>query len=137
MLTNQLIKILVAEDDLFWFDFLKLDAQRRTLPLRFIWTPNGVGAIEQLKSGKIFDALLMNLEMPCMDGISATYKVRELGYKLPIIAWTSYESSEKKKECFEAGMNAFIEKNGSKIIEDVIEALHKCEVFQRTPPQEA
>ena len=51
--------------------------------------------------------------MPVMDGISATEKIRELGFEkhqLPILALTANAMMEDKDRCLKAGMNGFISK---------------------------
>ena len=68
--------------------------------------------------------------MPRMDGITATYKIRECGYTLPIIAWTCHDRWYKEGACQLAGMNEFIEKDCTTLVQDVIEALIACQVLE-------
>jgi two-component system, sensor histidine kinase len=75
---------------------------------------NGIEAIETLK--KIPYALVvMDLQMPLMDGIEATREIRRIGNEImnpdvPIIAMTANATEEDKKKCLKAGMNDFITK---------------------------
>jgi CheY-like chemotaxis protein len=74
---------------------------------------NGHEAVECLHSGKFsFDAVLMDVQMPIMDGYEATRKIREsLGKtRLPIIAMTANASEVDLQHCLEAGMNDHLTK---------------------------
>lgn len=67
----------------------------------------------QLISERAFDVVLMDCEMPVMDGRTATRKIRALDAKrrdVPIIAVTAYASADDEARCVEAGMNAFLAK---------------------------
>jgi CheY-like chemotaxis protein len=59
-----------------------------------------------------FDAVLMDIQMPNMDGYEATRKIREHPHlkSLPIIAMTASALLSDERKCLEAGMNAFIPK---------------------------
>lgn len=72
---------------------------------------NGRIALEKLRSSA-FDAVLMDLQMPEMDGYEATRIIRgELGMtRLPIIAVTAHALEEERLRCLEAGMNEHISK---------------------------
>ncbi len=80
---------------------------------------NGEEAV--LMAQKIsFDMILMDIEMPIMDGLEATRKIRELGVTakdstgtardIPIIALTGHALDEYREKCFKAGMNTHIDK---------------------------
>lgn len=73
---------------------------------------NGLEAISLLQSQNI-DIILMDLQMPIMDGYEATKKIREIGYEItevPIIALTASAMLSEKKQALDAGMNDFITK---------------------------
>lgn len=59
-----------------------------------------------------FDAILMDVQMPVLDGFEATRRIRELekGRNLPIIAMTASAMQDDKQACMEAGMNDHISK---------------------------
>ena len=58
-----------------------------------------------------FDLVLMDVQMPVMDGFEATRKIRhELGLKLPVVAMTAGVMQSEKDECMAAGMDDFIAK---------------------------
>jgi DNA-binding response OmpR family regulator len=57
-----------------------------------------------------YGLILMDVQMPGMDGIEATRWIRNNGYSLPIIALTAKAFMEDEKACLEAGMNDFMTK---------------------------
>lgn len=73
---------------------------------------NGAEALEEIKD-KAYDLVLMDLQMPHMDGIAATREIRKLpGDKrnIPIIAITANATINDRERCLNAGMNEFIAK---------------------------
>ena len=66
---------------------------------------NGAEAVAQLRSDARFDAVLMDIQMPVMDGIEATRTLREeLGLELPVVAMTAHAFDEARDRSREAGM---------------------------------
>jgi len=70
---------------------------------------NGVESIEKLQN-EGFDIVLMDCQMPVMDGFEATMKIRRSGNNIPIIALTANAQDTDKKACFQAGMTDFLSK---------------------------
>ncbi len=71
---------------------------------------NGQEAVEKVKEGK-FDLILMDIQMPILDGFEATKVIREeLNCSTPIIAFTANAFNRETKKCLAAGMNDFIVK---------------------------
>jgi CheY-like chemotaxis protein/HPt (histidine-containing phosphotransfer) domain-containing protein len=76
---------------------------------------NGAEALERIAEST-FDAVLMDCQMPVMDGFTATRHIREAertsarGKRLPIIALTANVMTEDRKSCIEAGMDAHLGK---------------------------
>lgn len=68
----------------------------------------GPAALAQLQApGAFFDAIFMDLQMPGMDGLEATRRIRALAdwQSVPIIALTAHTSPEDRQRCLDAGMN--------------------------------
>ncbi|MBK83470.1 MAG: hypothetical protein CMD81_06525 [Gammaproteobacteria bacterium] len=112
------LKILVAEDNPVNQEVIKaILKQQGALP--FI-VENGLKAIEALKSQKEdtathFRAILMDCEMPELDGKGATKRIRngdagELHKNIPIIALTAHAMNSEREACLEAGMNDYLSK---------------------------
>jgi len=70
---------------------------------------NGQEGVDKCRLGK-FDLVLMDLQMPIMDGFNATKKIRESGNKVPIIAMTASAMKSDMDACLEAGMNDHLSK---------------------------
>lgn len=70
---------------------------------------NGFNAIQMVKK-EDFDLILMDLNMPYLNGSEATKRIREFDQKTPIIALTAAELGEVKDDCLEIGMNDLINK---------------------------
>ncbi|HET8905322.1 MAG TPA: ATP-binding protein [Saccharospirillum sp.] len=70
---------------------------------------NGLEAINLIQANH-FDLVLMDINMPRMDGITATRQLRTDGYNLPIVALTAAVIDEERRACSEACMNGFIAK---------------------------
>lgn len=71
---------------------------------------NGLEAIDKLKEKK-FDLVLMDIQMPELNGIETTNRIRtQLEMKLPIIAFTAFNQTSEKRACLEAGMDAYLAK---------------------------
>jgi CheY-like chemotaxis protein len=74
---------------------------------------NGKEALDKFGSSK-YDIILMDIQMPVMDGIIATRKIREIesttNRRTPIIAITANALAGDKENCLAAGMNDYISK---------------------------
>jgi CheY-like chemotaxis protein len=70
---------------------------------------DGIEAVERVRQNS-YDLILMDMQMPRMDGLDATLQIRKLplGETIPILAMTANAFAEDKVHCFTAGMNDFI-----------------------------
>lgn len=75
--------------------------------------PDGKAAVEQWKNGA-YTLILMDIQMPGMDGLEATRIIRSLeagqGGHIPIIAMTGQDSSEDAENCYQAGVDLHLKK---------------------------
>ena len=90
---------------------------------------NGAVAVEKVSTAApgSYDLVLMDVQMPIMDGYTATRKIRALDdparAKLPILAMTANAFDEDRRNALESGMNGFLSK--PIVINDLVQELHK------------
>jgi signal transduction histidine kinase/CheY-like chemotaxis protein len=70
---------------------------------------NGMEVLEVLKE-KQFDLLLLDIQMPVLDGYKTCAAIRETGNTLPVVAMTAYVMDAEKEKCIAAGMNDYLSK---------------------------
>lgn len=116
-------RVLLVEDNICNQVLIKKFMKK--LNIAFDLAENGQEALQYVSNVK-YDAILMDIMMPVMDGIEATKRIRSIpGFSdLPIIGVSA--NSEKKWEAISAGMNTFIDKplNLSKISQALEEFIH-------------
>lgn len=74
-----------------------------------ITADDGSVALELASKNKV-DVILMDVQMPGMNGIEATRRIREMGISIPIIAYTADVMRDNCERCLEAGMNEILTK---------------------------
>lgn len=101
--------ILVAEDNPVGMRVLRAALQRRRA--RVIAAASGRAAIEAAQNNRV-DLILMDLQMPEMDGLEAARAIRRLpGYDaVPILALTANCSDQIREQCLRSGMQAYLSK---------------------------
>jgi CheY-like chemotaxis protein len=108
----QHLRILVAEDNRI--NQIVIAEILKNAGIDFVLTANGAEVLEKAKN-EAFDAVLMDCQMPVMDGFEAAQKIREWEEgtgknRLPIIALTANVTMDDERRCFEAGMDAYCSK---------------------------
>jgi len=106
------VRVLLVEDDLV--NQAVVGAMLEDAGLSCTTACNGVQALEQLTSER-FDIVLMDWQMPEMDGLEATRRLRagragELNRDAPVVALTANAFAEDRSACLAAGMNDFLTK---------------------------
>ncbi len=108
---KQRLNILLAEDEIvnqkIASKILEMHGHSVTI------AGDGITAVEKYMSGA-FDMILMDVQMPEMDGTEATVKIRqhekETGKHIPIVAMTALAMKGDRDKCFECGMDEYISK---------------------------
>jgi CheY-like chemotaxis protein len=105
---NQDIVILVVEDDFFSHSFLDALLSDKNYTLLHAW--DGKEAITQVEKNPSIALVLMDINMPKVDGFGALSKIKGVRPKLPIIAQTAYAFSHDKEKVLKAGFDRYIAK---------------------------
>ena len=129
-------RVLVAEDNLInrqvVCEFL------RTLNIQFSTVVNGHEVLAILKR-ETFDAILMDVHMPEMDGLEATRRLRQDARfsALPIIALTAGVMTDERQRALDCGMNGFLAKpiDSEALIETLIKHLGKIQAVVEPLPE--
>ena len=102
-------RILVAEDNAI--NQLLMEELLRPTGAEVVMADNGLQAVNAVKARR-FDLVLMDMQMPVMDGIQASREIRAIAGRdeLPIVAVTANAMKEDKEQGFAAGLNDYITK---------------------------
>jgi CheY-like chemotaxis protein/HPt (histidine-containing phosphotransfer) domain-containing protein len=125
------MKVLLAEDNQINQKLVVAILQRRGH--RVVVVDNGRKAVEAV-SREPFDAVLMDIQMPEMDGLEATAEIRRrerqagAARRLPIIAVTAHAMPGDRRLCLDAGMDAYVPKpiSVSQLLASMAEAVARC-----------
>lgn len=102
------IHILIVEDNETNQDLVRHLLNRWRFSFEIV--NNGMAAIERLQAQR-FDLVLMDVQMPIMDGYTATREIRtKLQLDTPVIAMTAHAFAGEREKCLSAGMNEYIAK---------------------------
>lgn len=101
--------VLITEDEEVNFYYLKTLLQRADA--KVLRAKNGKEAVDIISKHKgAIDLVLMDLNMPVMDGYEALRIIKSLHPSIPIIAQTAYTMNNDRSRCLEAGFNDYIAK---------------------------
>ncbi|MGV3599946.1 MAG: ATP-binding protein [Dyadobacter fermentans] len=102
------LRILAAEDNTLNQKLLKAIFERLNIPLTIV--NNGQEALDRLRE-ETFDLVLMDIQMPVMDGYTAIKEIRRtVSSTIPIITMTAHAMVGEKEECLSIGANSYISK---------------------------
>lgn len=107
----QMLRVLVAEDNPSNQLLISILLEKMNCTCTLM--NNGRQALDALKAGGHFDVVLMDMQMPVMDGIDATIAIRELpglAGQIPIIALTADAMNGVREKVLAAGMNDYLSK---------------------------
>jgi two-component system, cell cycle response regulator DivK len=102
-------KTIVVVDDLR-INFLLFNAIMEGTNARLIWAKNGREAVDICLSKEFIDLVLMDLEMPGLNGLEATREIKKTRKEIPIIAQTAFEAYFNEEEILHAGCSQIISK---------------------------
>ncbi|MDE2503085.1 MAG: response regulator, partial [Burkholderiales bacterium] len=103
-------RILVAEDNPINQQVVCAMLERQGLKVQLV--DNGAAALAAMQEGE-FDLVLMDCQMPVMDGYEATRRIRAArpqGPRIPIVALTANVMAEDRQRCTDAGMDGYVAK---------------------------
>ena len=106
-------RILLAEDNELNAEIAETVLEETGIKVKHV--EDGIQCIEELKKmpEKYYDVILMDVQMPNMDGYTATQRIRDLDdsrAEIPIIAMTANAYDEDRRKAQEAGMDGFLAK---------------------------
>lgn len=99
--------ILIAEDE--DLNFKVLDSCLSKTHARIIRAEDGKTAVQVCQKEKV-DLVLMDIQMPQMDGFEATQQIKSININLPVIAQTSFAMANEKERCIDVGCDDYITK---------------------------
>jgi len=100
--------ILIVEDN--ETSNIYFEAALRKTQAVLIWAKNGLDAVEMVKNNNKIDLILMDINMPKLDGIEATRIIKGLNPVIVIVVQTAFILSGEERLCQEAGCDEFITK---------------------------
>jgi PAS domain S-box-containing protein len=103
-------RVLIVEDNLINQQVAREIVEQAGI--RVVMADNGRTALSAIERGEEFDAVLMDIQMPEMDGYEATRRIRQIrsSEKLPIIAMTAHAMAGEREKCLAAGMDDHVAK---------------------------
>jgi len=99
-------KILIAEDVETNYQFLHTLLKKTSATVS--WAKNGEEVVQMIKKNKNYDLILMDIQMPKMNGHKAFKQLRNLGINIPVIAQTAYAMDSDINEIKNLGYNDYI-----------------------------
>ncbi len=100
--------VLIAEDISSNYNFLRLLLKKSKVGI--IWVENGEDAIKEVQKNPAIDLVLMDINLPIMNGYDAAKAIKEIRPQLPLIAQTAYALEGDREKALMAGCDDYIPK---------------------------
>ena len=100
--------VLIVEDN--ETSNIYFEAALRKTKANLVWAKNGMDAVDIVKQSEKIDLILMDINMPKMDGIEATRIIKKLRPETIIVVQTAFVLSGEERLCHDAGCDEFITK---------------------------
>jgi two-component system, cell cycle response regulator DivK len=100
--------ILIVEDN--ETSNIYFEAALRKTQAVLMWAKNGLDAVEMVKKNNQIDLILMDINMPKLDGIEATRIIKGLRPEIIVVVQTAFILSGEERMCIDAGCDEFITK---------------------------
>ncbi|HOP03516.1 MAG TPA: tetratricopeptide repeat protein [Tenuifilaceae bacterium] len=100
--------ILIAED--VASNYHLISAFLANSDAHLIWAQNGVEAVDIFTKNRNIDIILMDIQMPIMDGLKALEKIRKLDENIPVIVNTAFYLTDEKERSYAAGCTEYMTK---------------------------
>lgn len=100
--------VLIAEDITSNYNFLRLLLRRSKITI--IWKENGKDALDEVKNNPNIDLVLLDINLPIMNGYEAAVAMKEIRPDLPMIAQTAYALEGDREKALMAGCDDYIAK---------------------------
>ncbi len=130
-----LARILIVEDNLVNQKVVTAVLRKRGYTIEL--ANDGMEALSKLEKQEGFDLVLMDVQMPVLDGLETTRRIRQekRWHGLPIVAMTAHAMNGDRERCLEAGMNGYISKpvHPSHLLNTVDEYLNPRDVAAIAP----
>lgn len=122
---NELIKIIIVDDHEIFRNGLKMVLGKLKYVDVVAEASNGIEILEQIRKNQV-DIVLMDVEMPMMNGIDATIQLKKERPEIKVIALTMFNDDEYIQSMMDAGVSGFLIKNISKeTLDKAIQTVYK------------
>jgi two-component system sensor histidine kinase/response regulator len=98
---------MIAEDTPYNYEYLYSILKKTGANV--IWAKDGIDVLKMYKNSQV-DLILMDIQLPEINGYEATAQIRQNNQTIPIIAQTAYAMAEDRQKCLDSGCNEVLVK---------------------------